>query len=61
MATYYLTVFKKDGSNLLDETLEAQDDKEAKRIGQQMLEENDYQEHTHRCVSPNGHLVLFHR
>ncbi|SES98358.1 YhzD-like protein [Salinibacillus kushneri] len=61
MGTYYLTVYDKDGTNLLDDTLEAKNDQEAKKIGQQLLEEKGYEEHTHRCVSPNGHLVLFHR
>ncbi|GEN45764.1 YhzD family protein [Alkalibacillus haloalkaliphilus] len=61
MKTYYLTVYSKKGENLLDETFEAKDDQEAKDVGTKKLEEQDYQELTHRCVSPDGRLVLFHR
>ncbi|MRG86908.1 YhzD family protein [Salinibacillus xinjiangensis] len=61
MKSYFLTVFEKNGNNLVDETFEAKDDQEAKKLGTQLLEEKGYTEYTHRCVSPNGHLVLFHR
>ncbi|MBA2174579.1 hypothetical protein H0266_06610 [Halobacillus locisalis] len=61
MKTYFLTVFEKDGTNVLDETFEAEHDDQAKEIGTQKLEEKGFSEHTHRCVAPNGHLVLFHR
>lgn len=58
---YYLTVFKQDGEKLLDKTFEAENDEDAKRIGTATLEEHHYEEHTHRCVSPEAKLVLFHR
>ncbi|MBM7554137.1 YhzD family protein [Thalassobacillus pellis] len=61
MKAYALTVFEKDGTKLLDESFEAADDKEAKEIGETKLRDKGYLEHTHRCVAPNGHLVLFHR
>ncbi|QAS51711.1 YhzD family protein [Halobacillus litoralis] len=61
MKKYYLTVFEKDGTNVLDESFEAENDDEAKKIGSQTLEEKGYGEHTHRCAAPEGHLVLFHR
>ncbi|MCP3033271.1 hypothetical protein LF817_18250 [Halobacillus sp. A1] len=61
MRKYYLTVFEKDGTNVLDEVFEANDDKEAKRIGQDTLEDKGFSEYTHRCAAPEGHLVLFHR
>lgn len=61
MADYVLTVFSKDGENLLDETFAASSDDEAKEIGLKKLDENGYTEHTHRCVSPDARLVLFHR
>ncbi|WP_102027944.1 YhzD family protein [Salirhabdus sp. Marseille-P4669] len=61
MKTYTMTVFEKDGTNLVDETFEAKDDKEAKEIGTKLLSEKGYSEYTHRCVAPEGHLVLFHR
>lgn len=59
--TYTLTVFEKDGNKLLDETFEAANDEEAKTVGKEILEEKDYTEHTHRCVSPEAKLLLFHR
>lgn len=61
MKAYALTVFQKDGNKLLDETFEAENDTDAKQIGGKRLSEEDYTEHTHRCVSPDGRLVLFHR
>ena len=61
MGEYFLTVFDKTGEKLLDEKFEAQNNEEAKAIGQKMLEENGYSEHTHRCVAPDAKLILFHR
>ncbi|MFD1414200.1 YhzD family protein [Oceanobacillus jeddahense] len=61
MATYYLTVFSKDGEKLLDEHFDASADSEAKKIGTDKLSKKGYLEHTHRCVSPSAKLVLFHR
>ncbi|UOR13224.1 YhzD family protein [Halobacillus amylolyticus] len=61
MKKYFLTVFEKDGTNVLDDSFEAENDSEAKKIGEGKLEEQGYQEYTHRCVAPEGHLVLFHR
>ncbi|MDC3413541.1 hypothetical protein NC797_09285 [Aquibacillus sp. 3ASR75-11] len=61
MKTYTLTVFEKSGAKLLDVTFEATNDEEAKKIGGNRLSEEGYLNHTHRCVSPNGKLLLFHR
>jgi len=61
MVDYVLTVFSKDGEKLLDESFAAQNDDEAKNVGQKRLDEEGYAEHTHRCVAPNARLVLFHR
>ncbi|WP_243291470.1 YhzD family protein [Bacillus sp. FJAT-47783] len=61
MATYTLTVFSKSGEKLLDETFEAADEKEAKKIGTEKLQEKNYLDATHRCTSPTGKLILFHR
>ena len=61
MAIYYLTVFEKNGEKLLDESFEAQSEKEAKEIGQQKLEEKNFTDKTHRCTSSSGKLVLFAR
>lgn len=61
MTHYFLTVFDKTGEKLLDETFEASNHSEAKKIGQARLDEEGYSEYTHRCVSPEAKLVLFHR
>ncbi|RYG72867.1 hypothetical protein EU245_08650 [Lentibacillus lipolyticus] len=61
MKTYALTVFDKTGEKLLDESFEAASNDEAKNIGQKRLAEKGYSEYTHRCVSPDAKLVLFHR
>jgi hypothetical protein len=61
MKTYVLTVFDKKGEKLMDESFEATNDQEAKRIGEERLAKEGYLEHTHRLVSPEAKLVLFHR
>ncbi|WP_284139507.1 MULTISPECIES: YhzD family protein [unclassified Virgibacillus] len=61
MKTYVLTVFDKAGELLFEESFEATNNEEAQQIGKAKLEEKGYSEHTHRCVSPDAKLVLFHR
>ncbi|MCF3942020.1 YhzD family protein [Oceanobacillus alkalisoli] len=61
MREYFLTVFNPDGEKLLDESFIAENDERAKRIGEEKLAEHGYSEHTHRCVSPEAKLILFHR
>ncbi|GEL78800.1 YhzD family protein [Tenuibacillus multivorans] len=61
MKTYYLTVYANDGEALLDEQFKAENDDEAKALGTQKLKEYKYEDQTHRCVSPDGRLLLFHR
>ncbi|MBB6281723.1 MULTISPECIES: YhzD family protein [Geobacillus] len=61
MPTYTLTAFERDGEKLLDETFEAANDEEAKKIGEQMLRERGCFDKTHRCVNASGKLILFHR
>ncbi|MFD2042786.1 YhzD family protein [Ornithinibacillus salinisoli] len=61
MRTYVLTVFSNTGEKLLDESFEANNDQEAKQVGTVKLDESGYSEYTHRCVSPEAKLVLFHR
>ncbi|MEN2466703.1 YhzD family protein [Ornithinibacillus sp. FSL M8-0202] len=61
MKTYVLTVFDKSGEKLLDESFQAANDQEAKKTGEERLAQKGYLEHTHRCVSPEAKLVLFHR
>lgn len=61
MRTYTLTVFSQSGEKLLDETFTAESDEEAKKTGQARLEDQGYSEYTHRCVTPEAKLILFHR
>jgi hypothetical protein len=60
LKTYKLTVFEANGEKLLDESFQATNDTEAKTKGEQLLQEKNFLEKTHRCVSPTGKLVLFH-
>ena len=61
MRSYALTVFEPTGEKLLDESFNAATDEDAKKIGAEHLAKEGYTEHTHRCVSPEAKLVLFHR
>ncbi|HLR62117.1 MAG TPA: YhzD family protein [Lentibacillus sp.] len=61
MKTYFLTVFDKSGERLLNETFEASNNEKAMEIGSNRLDEEGYSEYTHRCVSPEAKLILFHR
>ncbi|ABO65936.1 Conserved hypothetical protein [Geobacillus thermodenitrificans NG80-2] len=61
MPTYTLTAFERNGEKLLDETFEAANDEEAKKIGEQKLRERGCFDKTHRCVNASGKLILFHR
>ncbi|WP_409304541.1 YhzD family protein [Peribacillus sp. SCS-155] len=58
---YKLTVFEPSGEKLLDESFEADNDEQAKEQGSLLLQEKNFEEHTHRCTSPAGKLILFHR
>ncbi|KQL55087.1 hypothetical protein AN964_17285 [Heyndrickxia shackletonii] len=61
MPNYKLTVFEENGEKLLDETFEAANDAEAKKLGETILIEKGAIDKTHRCTSPSGKLLLFHR
>jgi len=61
MKTYTLTVFDKTGEKLLDESFTAENNADAKTKGSARLVEIGFSEYTHRCVSPEAKLVLFHR
>lgn len=61
MRNYYLTVYNPDGEVLLDETFTAENDGQAKEVGEKKLSEEGYLEHTHRCVNDKAKLILFHR
>ncbi|MBS4177517.1 YhzD family protein [Lederbergia citrea] len=61
MPIYKLTAFDQSGEKLLDEGFEAADHHEAKEKGSAILTEKGLIDKTHRCTSPEGKLVLFHR
>ncbi|WP_080847512.1 YhzD family protein [Cytobacillus gottheilii] len=61
MQTYKLTAFEQNGEKILDEAFVAQNDQEAKTKGETLLQEKNMHEKTHRCTSPAGKLILFHR
>ncbi len=58
---YKLTVFEPSGEKLLDDSFTAENDQEAKVVGEKLLQEKNYHEFTHRCTSPAGQLLLFHK
>lgn len=61
MKKYFLTVYDKSGEKLLDETIQAADDREAKELGEKRLTEAQFIDRTHRLTSPSGALLLFQR
>lgn len=61
MGMYTLTAFEKDGTKVLDTTFEAANEAAAKVTGEQLLKEKNLYEHTHRCTSSSGKLILFQR
>ncbi|RDW19876.1 YhzD family protein [Oceanobacillus chungangensis] len=61
MVSYFLTVFDQSGEKLYDESFIATNNSQAKEIGLRKLKELEFTEHTHRCVTADGKLLLFHR
>ena len=60
MKTYKLTAFEQTGKLIAEETFTAVNDDEARDKGRALLEEKDLLDQTHRVVSPEGKLLLFH-
>ena len=60
MRAYKLTAYESKGKVIIDDTLEASTDEEAKIKGHAILEEKELLETTHRLASPAGKLLLFH-
>jgi hypothetical protein len=59
--TYKLTVFEPTGEKLLDESFTAENDEQAKKLGEKIVKAQNYENKTYRCISPLGKLLLFHR
>ncbi|MED3623028.1 YhzD family protein [Neobacillus thermocopriae] len=60
MKMYKITAFEANGEKILDETFQAENDEEAKKLGEKLLSEKNLLNKTHRCTSPSGKLLLFH-
>lgn len=60
MRAYKLTAYEPKGKVIMDDTLEASTDEEAKVKGHAILKEKELLETTHRLASPAGKLLLFH-
>ncbi|HLS07166.1 MAG TPA: YhzD family protein [Bacillota bacterium] len=61
MKNYYITVFEKNGKLLIEKSFQAATDDEAKNEAFNFLTHEGYAEQTHRCVSEDANLLLFHR
>ncbi|MFD1707318.1 YhzD family protein [Siminovitchia sediminis] len=61
MGIYRLTAFEATGEKILDEAFDSGNDEEAKEKGTALLSEKGMLHKTHRCSSPQGKLILFHR
>ncbi|WP_026689049.1 YhzD family protein [Alteribacter aurantiacus] len=60
MPRFFITAYDKNGEHLLNDSFVAENDQEAKKIGQQKLDEQNLSDHTSRVVRDSGGLVLFH-
>lgn len=60
MFTYTLTVFDKNGTKLVDEVFQAENDAHARFTGENRLIELGFANHTSRVTS-RGKLIHFHR
>lgn len=61
MEKYIITAFEKSGETVLDESFDAQDDKEAKKVGEELLKQKGFENHTARVVSSAGKLIVLKR
>lgn len=57
---YFLTAYEKDGTLLLNESFEFENDEEAIKHGKKRLQEEGVANKTHRLVR-SGKIILFHR
>lgn len=59
MKIYKLTCFEATGEKIIDETIDAKNDMEAKNKAEVLLKEKELNKKTYRLVSPDGNLILF--
>lgn len=60
MKAYKFTAFEPTGELIVEETWEFDNDEEAKKKGEAIIEEKGFSDKTHRLVNSSGKLVLFH-
>jgi len=60
MEKYYLTAFSKSGEHLLNEVIEAGNDKDASAKGVERLEAENLMDNPSRVAKSSGGLVHFH-
>lgn len=60
LKSYKFTAFEKTGKLIVEETWEFASDEEAKAKGQDLIDEKDFTDQTHRLVNNAGKLILFH-
>lgn len=60
MKPYKFTAFEKTGKLIVEETWEFASDEEAKAKGQDVIDEKELTNRTHRLVNSAGKLILFH-
>ena len=60
MKAYKFTAFEPTGELIVEETWEFDNDEEAKKKGEAVIEDKGFSDKTHRLVNSSGKLVLFH-
>jgi hypothetical protein len=60
LKTYKFTAFEPTGKLIVEETWNFDNDEDAKKKGEQFIEEKGFTKTTHRLVNNAGKLVLFH-
>ena len=56
---YHMTVFDNDGNKLVDQPLEAENDRDAREKGMAWLAEKGYLQYPYRIFHTSGRLVAF--
>ncbi len=60
MKPYKFTAYEPTGKLIVEETWDFASDTEAKSKGQDLIDEKEFANTTHRLVNTSGKLVLFH-
>lgn len=57
---YHMTVFDADGNKVVDQSIAAESDKEAKTKGMKWLQDNERLDDPYRIFHTTGRLIAFH-